>query len=48
MCQLKSEGQFQTNLDRSNLVYGGIPRAQHDDNYNNNKTTYPNIQDCPA
>ena len=48
-CKAKlSEGLYQTSLNSPNLLYGGLPRAQHQDNYDSNKTTYPTIQDCPA
>ena len=29
------------------MTYGGLSRLQHQDYYDNNKTTYPKIQDCP-
>ena len=39
---------YQTNLDRPKLLNGGLSRAEHEDNYAENKLNNPKIQDCPV
>lgn len=41
-------GQSQTNINSSNLIYGGLSKAEWQQYYDQNKTAYPNIQDCPT
>lgn len=40
-------GQYQTNINRTNLIYGGISQGQWQSYYDSNRTAYPGIQDCP-
>ena len=47
-CATPSVGQYQTSLTSPNLLFEGLPLGQFQDDYNANKTAYPNIQDCPA
>ena len=47
-CGKRTVGLYQTNLNSKNLLFDGLPRAQFEEEYNNNKVKYPQIQDCPA
>ncbi len=47
-CDTPSVGVYQTSLSSKNLLFEGLPLGQFQDDYNSNKTAYPNIQDCPV
>ena len=43
-----AEGTYQTNPSSDNIINGGISKAEHRDNYDENKNDHPDIEDCPA
>jgi hypothetical protein len=45
--QVLPVGQYQTNINSTNLIYGGLSKAQWQSYYDTNRTVYPGIQDCP-
>lgn len=47
-CAKRVVGVYQTSLNTHNLLFEGKPKAQFQEEYNNNKKTYPSIQDCPT
>lgn len=47
-CAKRIVGVYQTSLNTHNLLFEGKPKAQFQEEYDNNKKTYPSIQDCPT
>lgn len=47
-CAKRLVGVYQTNLNTHNLLFEGKPKAQFQEEYDNNKKNYPSIQDCPT